>query len=227
MIPTNQSPFGSVTVLDRASTAEQVASGLRQLILSGQLKPNAPLKEGELAAAFGTSRNTVRETLLLLTHEGLVQRSRHRGAVVAVLDADAIQDMSRARKILELAAVDAVQHDPTTSLAPLAAALDELIAAVERDDWHEIPTADAMFHRALVSLCRSGRITAMYDQLLSEIRLATLVSGRTDASAGQSVVDEHRAVFDGLEGGRFDASRAELVRMIDETEQRLLQTYTA
>jgi DNA-binding GntR family transcriptional regulator len=223
----NPNPFASVTVVARASTAEQVAAGVRQLILSGEISPNTPLKETELAAAFGTSRNTVRETLLLLTHEGLVQRSRHRGAVVAAHGADDIRDVSRARKVLELAAVDAVERTPGISLAPLAAALSDLVAAVERDNWDEIPLADAMFHRALVSLQGSSRLTGMYDQLLSEIRLATLISGRTDASEGQSVVDEHRRVHDMLEHGRFDDCRAELSDMIDETERRLLRTFSA
>ena len=218
--------FGSVAVVERASTAEQVAGGLRELILSGQLKPNTPLKEGKLAAAFGTSRNTVRETLLLLTHEGLVQRSRHRGAVVAVLQAEDVRDMCRARRVLELAAVDAVEGAGGAVLEPLAAALETLAAAAERDDWNEIPVADMMFHRALVSLNGSRRILAMYDQLLSEIRLATLVSTRTDAAEGDSVVDEHRTVFELLEQGRYADCRREITRIIDETEQRLLHTFS-
>ena len=219
-----QDVFGSVAAVERASTAEQVASGLRELILTGQLAPNTPLKEGQLATAFGTSRNTVRETLLLLTHEGLVHRSRHRGAVVAVLDADDVRDMCHARKVLELSAIDAVQGAHGVSLEPLAAALDTLAAAVASDDWDKIPTADMMFHRALVALTGSRRLLGMYDQLLSEIRLATLVSGRTDAAEGDSVVDEHRTIYDLLRHRRYDDCRRELSQIIDETEQRLVRT---
>lgn len=223
---TQVNPFGSVTVVARASTAEQVAASVRQLILTGELQPNTPLKEGDLATAFGTSRNTVRETLLLLTHEGLVQRSRHRGAVVAALDAEDVRDMCQARKVLELSAVDAIQNEPSRPLTPLADALADLVAAVERDDWNDIPLADAMFHRSLIALRGSTRITRMYDQLLSEIRLATLISGTADASEGQSVVDEHRRVYDMLVQGHFGDCRDELIRMIDETEQRLLRTFS-
>lgn len=210
----------------RSSTAEQVATDLRRLILSGELAPNTPLKEAEISAAFGTSRNTVRETLLLLTHEGLVQRTRHRGAVVSTFEAADIREMCQARKVLELAAVDAIETDPSIDLSPLTAALDTLIDAVGRDDWDDIPLADAMFHRALVSLRGNKRLIGMYDQLLSEIRLATLISTQIDASEGQSVVDEHRRVHDLLAQRGFDDCRAELTRMFDETEQRLLHTYS-
>lgn len=200
---------------------------MRQLILSGELAPNTPLKEAEIATAFGTSRHTVRETLLLLTHEGLVQRSRHRGAVVAAFDAGDIKDMCQARKVLELAAVDAIESDLAIDLSPLTTALATLIDAVERDDWDEIPLADAMFHQALVALRGNRRLVGMYDQLLTEIRLATRISSQVDASEGQSVVDEHRRVHDLLAQRRFDECRAELTQMIDQTEQRLLRTYAA
>jgi DNA-binding GntR family transcriptional regulator len=217
--------FESVARIGGSSTAEQVADGLRQLILEGQLAPNTQLKEVTLASAFGTSRNTIREALLLLTHEGIVQRNRHRGAVVTALDPAAIRDMARARRVVEIAAVDAFEETQTGSLDSLAAALEDLVRAVESGDWHRIPTADAMFHKALVSLSGSPHLMALYDQLLSEIRLATLVSGTRDHSVGQSVVDEHQLVYDLLKQDRFDECRDEIRRMLRETEERLLEGF--
>jgi DNA-binding GntR family transcriptional regulator len=216
--------FESVARIGGSSTAEQVADGLRQLILGGQLEPNTPLKEVVLASAYGTSRNTIREALLLLTHEGIVQRTRHRGAVVTALDPADIRDMARARRVVEIAAVDAFEEMRAGSLDDLAAALDDLKRAVVSGDWHRIPTADAMFHKALVSLSGSRHLMALYDQLLSEIRLATLVSGTRDHSVGHSVVDEHQLVYDLLIGDRFDECRDELRRMLKETEERLLES---
>jgi DNA-binding GntR family transcriptional regulator len=217
--------FESVARIGQSSTAEHVADELRQLILSGQLKPNTPLKEVTLASAFGTSRHTVREALLLLTHEGIVQRSRHRGAIVTVLDPADIREMARTRRIVEIAAIDAFEESEGGSLAGLRTALDELEHAVDAGDWHRIPTADAAFHKALVSLTGSRHIIGLYDQLLSEIRLATLVSGTRDNFLGQSVVDEHKLVFDLLTEKKFDECRDEIRKILNETEQRLLESF--
>lgn len=227
MVDPDGDVFGAVHAVERASTAEQVADGLRQLILSGRLQPNAALKEAQIASAFRTSRNTVRETLSLLAQEGIVQRSRYRGAVVALHQPDDIRDMCRARKLLELSAIDAVEDLVNPSLQPVAEALENLAAAVERDDWHQIPLADVEFHRAIVSLHHSRRVRSWYDQLLSEIRLATLVSGHRDKTEGESIVDEHRRVYELLRDRRFEECRHELRRVIDETQQRLLDSYSS
>ena len=219
--------FEAVARIGQTSTAEYVADGLRQLILNGKLEPNSPLKENTLASAFGTSRNTVREALLLLTHEGIVQRHRPRGAIVTVLDPTDVRDMARARRVIELAAVDAYQENQGGPLADLTSALDELARAEDSRDWHRIPAADAMFHKALVSLSGSPHLVGFYDRLLSEIRLATLVSGTRDTLVGHSVLDEHQLVHDLLRTGKFDECRAEIRRMLDETEQRLLDSFRA
>lgn len=217
--------LSSVSRIGQSSSAEQVADGLRQLILGGQLQPGAQLKEVTLASAFGTSRHTVREALLLLTHEGIVQRNRHRGAIVTELDPDAVREMARTRLIVEIAAVDAAEEFGDVPLDGLRDALDELEQAVVSEDWHRIPVADAMFHQALVALTGSRHLVALYSQLMSEIRLATLVSGTQDNSEGESVVDEHKLLFELLATGRFAECRAEIRKRLDETEQRLLHSF--
>ena len=63
----------------RVSTADQVASLMRQRILRGEFKPGTSLREVVIAAAIGVSRNTLREALRILVQEGLVRHSVHRG----------------------------------------------------------------------------------------------------------------------------------------------------
>ncbi|NQX13357.1 GntR family transcriptional regulator [Microbacteriaceae bacterium VKM Ac-2855] len=61
----------------------RVHSLLRAAIYSGELAPNQRLSEDELVEALGTSRNAIREALVLLAKEGLVTRSTRVGTVVA------------------------------------------------------------------------------------------------------------------------------------------------
>ena len=163
----------------------------------------------------------------MLAYDGIVQRMRHRGAVVAVLDRDAIWDMCHIRKVVETAAVDAYAETPDAPLDGLAAALNDLAGAIQADDWHRIPQADVMFHRAFVALHDSPRAMAVYDQLISEIRLAALMSGHRDVAAGGSLIEEHRCNYDLPAGGKFEECRDEIGRIIDETRQRLIDGYSS
>lgn len=220
--------FGSVPALQRASTAEQTANGIRDLILNGQLAPGTPLTEVRLATAFGVSRNTIRETLLLLVREGIVTQHRHRGAVVTTLTIRDIHDLCQARRLLETAAIDA--SDPVRDadgLKRMEEALAALEAAVELDDWHEIPEADVRFHRALVALLHNRRLESFYAQLETELRFATLVATRWDVLQGQSILDEHRGIYELLRDGRREECRALLLQVLGETEQHLLDSYVA
>ncbi len=71
--------------IHRVSVADQVASILRQRILDGELIPGTALQEVPMAASLGVSRNTVREATRILSLEGLLKRSAHRGVTVAQL----------------------------------------------------------------------------------------------------------------------------------------------
>ena len=63
------------------STPEQIAAALRAQIVKGELKSAQPLRQDELAARFGVSKIPLREALVQLKAEGLVQFYPNRGAV--------------------------------------------------------------------------------------------------------------------------------------------------
>src|SRR2546423_760865 len=79
--------------IKRVSTSDQVATALREKIFSGELRPGTPLQEVAMAASVGVSRNTLREAIRQLVHEGLVRHSVHRGAAVTELSEDDIADI--------------------------------------------------------------------------------------------------------------------------------------
>jgi DNA-binding GntR family transcriptional regulator len=216
--------FAGIPALQRTSTTDQTANGIRELILSGRLPPGTPLTEVRLAGAFGVSRNTVREALLLLAQEGIVTQHRHRGATVTTLTVSDIRQLCQARLLLEEAAVQAGE---TTDLSALEHALVDLEEAVNRDDLHSIPKADVQFHRALVGLLKNGRLEGFYAQLETELRYATLLATRWDALNGQSIVDEHRGVYELLRHGKRRECRKMLRQILADTERYLLDHFEA
>lgn len=79
----------------------RVVEELRALILAGDLEPAARLRADALAKRMGTSRTPVREALLVLEREGLVENLPNRGAVVRSFDADDLLDLYEVRGVLE------------------------------------------------------------------------------------------------------------------------------
>ena len=84
---------------------------LRRKVLTLELPPGAALSENELAAALGVSRTPVRESLILLADEGLVQVFPQVGTFVSRVDPDRVRDAQFLREAVELAALDDVPPD--------------------------------------------------------------------------------------------------------------------
>lgn len=87
--------------LERLSMAGQVANALRNLIISGDYAQSQPLRQEEIAQRLGVSRIPVREALQLLEAEGLIENVPYKGAVVASLSADEIEEYFDIRANLE------------------------------------------------------------------------------------------------------------------------------
>ncbi len=77
---------------------------LEEAILEGELKPGERLRAEALAQRFGTSRTPIREALLQLEGQGLVEVEPNRGAVVRAFDRDDLLDLYEVRALLEPAA---------------------------------------------------------------------------------------------------------------------------
>jgi DNA-binding GntR family transcriptional regulator len=186
--------------VERTSTTDQVAEGLRRKILEGHLAPGTDLREVQLAAALGVSRNTVREALRVLMGEGLVRRDMHRGATVARLSEDDVEDIYASRLALEVAAVDAFAGEEE-DLAGLSEAMERLERAAQEKDWRALMESDMLFHFLLVRSFGSERMAEFFRGLQSEIRPAFAAWDREweDPSAW---VAQQREILDLLRSGR-------------------------
>lgn len=114
---------------------EAVVDGIRDKILSGQLKPGDWLRQDELAEAFGVSTMPVREALRQLQAEGLVTLHRRRGAAVASLSVAELEEIYRIREALETLAVHwAAENLERIPIENLDFLLGEIEAAEARFD---------------------------------------------------------------------------------------------
>lgn len=206
--------------ISRSTTAEHVAAALRTRIVSGEYRPGMPLREVPIAESIGVSRNTVREAFRMLSAEGLVRHSMHRGITVSKLSRQDVADIYEARRALELAAIPYVTGE---ALRVVEAELQSLNDALRRDDHKVIAEADFGFHRAIVAAIGSARLAEFHASLLTEIRLALAIADYRREQDRVFAAD-HVAIVDALRKQNFGVAAQNLKAHLDASQQIALAT---
>ncbi|WP_243770068.1 GntR family transcriptional regulator [Amycolatopsis acidicola] len=133
------------------SNRRVVYETLRRRVLNLELPPGAALSENELAAALGVSRTPVRESLILLAEEGLVQVFPQVGSFVSRVDPQRVADAQFLREAVELAALADLPAEPPADV--LAELRENLAAQRKKDiDLEEFFDLDERFHHGLLRL---------------------------------------------------------------------------
>jgi DNA-binding GntR family transcriptional regulator len=211
-------PFEGL-VLDRQSTPSQITDALEEEILDGSLKPGERLREAKLAEAFSVSRNSVREALRVLERKGLVRHVPHRGAEVIKLTEADVDDLFRARVVLERAGLRLAGESEGVE-AQLLDEVEGIEAAARAGDAAALLEHDLTFHRILVTQIGSRRLDEQYVTLQRELRLALR---QLDSFDPMSQVEEHREIVDALRAGRADEADELLKRHLEVTARRVAE----
>jgi len=93
----------------RQNRAEEITQQLRRAIVQGEIKPGTPLAEPILAAQFSASRAPIREALIALERDGLVEFNDRSRTRVRSLTAEDFQEICSMRVALESLAARAPQ----------------------------------------------------------------------------------------------------------------------
>nr|WP_221381828.1 GntR family transcriptional regulator [Actinoplanes polyasparticus] len=137
---------------------------LRGIILDGQVPPGSAIPVDAVATAFGVSRIPVREALMTLIGEGLVDHRPNGGYRVAMMTAPEFAEIYLVREALETAglraAVELACADDDERARAAHSALDEAIQAYDGRLYHR---ESRRFHLALIRPCRMRRLLHMLD----------------------------------------------------------------
>jgi DNA-binding GntR family transcriptional regulator len=197
---------------------------LREEIVTGRLQPNERLIELDLSERLGVGRAAIRTALVRLESEGLVERERHRGAKVRLVDEREAVEILEARATLEgLAARHAAAHAGARDIAELRAILAGMRTRLDAGDLLGASDQNAVLHRRILEI--SGHATAQ--RLISTLRSqlvrfqfrTILVPGRPERSFA-----EHTAIVDALEAGDGDAAEAAMRRHLSHVAETLTAT---
>jgi DNA-binding GntR family transcriptional regulator len=209
-----------------STSADRAARVLREQVVEGLLTSGTRLPEERLARAIGVSRNTLREALSQLVSERILVREPHRGVVVTTPDAADVVDVYAARRLIEPAAILHGRAHAPDRLAALHAAVTEGLDADRRGRWDEVASANQHFHRAVVALSGSGRLSQQMDLLLAEMRLFFHRMGRPD-EFHRPYLAENAVIDDLLAGGRRVEAADRLAAYLDTAEEQLVRAIGA
>jgi len=187
-------------------TSRRVYEELRRRVLSLELPPGASLSENELAAALGVSRTPVREGLLLLSEEGLVQVFPKVGSFVSRVDPERVAEAQFLREAVELASLDDVPAEPDSLLV---AKLRENLALQQLadGDLERFFELDEEFHRGLLHLAGHERTWPTVAAAKGHLDRARRMGLHENAST-KIFVDQHASVLDALLAGNREEARA-------------------
>lgn len=177
-----------------SAMVRSIHAQIRQDIVTLRFRPGARLSENELAHRFGTSRAPVREAIIRLVEEGLIEVLPQRGSFVNRISLAA---MKRARFVREALEVAIVRQAAERGLSPSAGeTVTASLAAQElvQDDPERFTIADDTFHRALAEDIGITQIWGVLEREKSQfdrIRFLSLPSVTPVAS----LIAQHRDIL--------------------------------
>lgn len=206
---------------------------IRSQILSLQLKPGADLDEQLLIPLLGVSRTPIREALIQLAAEGLVEMLPNRGARVSGVDLGGVREFFEAldaaqRMVTRWAALRRTQQD--------ISAIDTERRAFEKaarsGDIAAMMDTNLAFHEAIGAASGNALVAKHYAQLLAlGLRLSrtSLAYEGTETRQEEhlsTIIDEHRIMIGHIVAGDADAAE-EIARAHTELFRRRVLEYMA
>lgn len=183
----------------RHSLHESLVAPLREMILQGELRPGDKVPEEQLCERFGVSRTPIREALKVLAAEGVLQILPHRGAIVARITEDQIEELFPIMASIErLAGLLACERATDADIARVRALHDRMMACFESGDEVDYLKHNRLIHESFFEIAGNVTLSAFYQQILTRIHACRFVV-RKSREHWANAVSEHCAMIEALE----------------------------
>lgn len=183
------------------SASDKAYEHVKGGILAGDIPPSTFLTEGQLADEIGISRTPVREALLRLQAEGMVELFPKKGALVTAPTARETREVFEARALIEEWAAGRMWSRRADAIPALRAGVDQMAAALKAEDVSSFSAADRAFHEVIVEAAGNSVIARQYSHLRD--RQIVIVAGnlRGDKPRMTNSLRQHRELLRLLESG--------------------------
>jgi DNA-binding GntR family transcriptional regulator len=202
-------------LIARRSLHDELVPLLRDLISDGELRHGTKIPEARLCARFGVSRTPMREALKVLAAEGLVSLTPNRGATVARITYDEIEQLFPIMGVLEaLAGELCCARLYPAGLERLERLHAEMITQYRSGRWAAYFKLNRAIHETIFEIAENPALSLMYQHLLIRTHAVRFVARKTD-SRWREAVEDHEAMMAALrkrDGTRLAAILREHLR---------------
>lgn len=200
--------------------AEQIAAHVRELVMSGELRPGEFLRLDTIATQLGTSVTPVREAMLLLRGEDMVRQLPRRGYVVAPLSRVDVEDLFAVQAQLagELA-VRATRQLDQVAVTELRGLERRTATALRHGGEDELEQLEYEFHRSINAAAHSPKLAHLLG-VASRYLPQRFYS--SDSAWRLRAIRDHRRFMDALRSRDAEAARAAMSAHVLDGADRLI-----
>ncbi|MDB4866186.1 MAG: transcriptional regulator [Cohnella sp.] len=202
--------------------SDNVYQNIKDLIVSGTLKPGHMISVSELAEQFGVSVTPVRDSLNALKHEELVEILPHKGYFVSQVDLKELQHLFQMRMILETASVEIASRSATPRQ------IEQLYELANKDcEGPDSPIHfmkdNYSFHVTIAEASGNPYLTKSLSNVLNQMQRVLY----NDLFRGnrETMKFEHLELVDLIRAGDPVKAREAIVMQIEGTKKRILSTF--
>ena len=205
----------SMAKLIRKSLGESTANILRERIITGEYPAGMRIREDELAREFDISRICVREALLILDREGLLDKRANRPACVRTYSAKNVKDLLEYRAMLETAAAASLIKSGVIPEAELEEAIEQMRrlheGAMTSQQYLE---ADILFHDTLIRSVKNEYFDLSWSTVRSQYLMLMYALYKVRGEEFSSGFEAHMKIVDMLKKADTQGVRELIIRHV-------------
>lgn len=207
---------------ERRKLSDLAREEIRERIISGAFPMGRKLREAELSEMLGMSKSPVREALLQLESEGLIEMPPDRPAHVFSMGADKIAELGELRQILEREALGlAITRDNKALAAALDMIVTDMRASLDAGDALRYRLLDRDYHTAIFDRCGNSYLRTTY--LMLSFRIQALRNWLSrDSELNNISFSDHLDILDAIRSADISRAQSLLHKHISETTENYL-----
>lgn len=211
------------TATPQRSAAETAYQNIRRAIITNVLPPGQQLKEEWLATHFKTSPTPIREALVKLNQERLVQVIPYRGKFVAPITADEVRQIYEVRQPLEgQAAAQALPHISDDDIGQLTRFFQQAEDRVANGDYDLYFQSDTRLHQMIIKHTPNTWLVSILTLLHDHVHRIRLFSLAHPVGQIQRSLEEHIYILAAMQARDAEATRDRMAAHIQQAGNRIV-----
>ncbi|MCH9807066.1 MAG: GntR family transcriptional regulator [Alphaproteobacteria bacterium] len=189
----------NIVPIERRPLHDELADQLRRAIIHGELRPGAKISEKDLCEQFGVSRTPIRETLKILSTEGLVSFAQNRGASVTEVTAQDIMDAFPVMGALEaLAGELACANATQAQIDRLGVLQSKMVAMFKRGDRRGYFRINEQIHQLILEASCNSTLPRLIRAASAQVRRARYMANLSNERWAEAI-EEHEQILKAIE----------------------------